>query len=216
MSLRVNPPKRQESWGIYTPTPSAIGWGPLRAGVNSLALLACHECEQVGSGGQRKSSGKEMQVLTGGNWGQHPLKWEWPRGKNEALTACATVTIPPCDWSGAELALLGHVPDLVSERPQIPLVMVIVPVRIGGNCPWSKLSQSTILSLENSTRNIGQEITELRWCKPGVAEDHHMEKACWKMKPTQKPSAERQTLSPDEIIWILGFSQVSNSCPWAF
>lgn len=197
MSLRVNPPKRQESWGIYTPTPSAIGWGPLLAGVNSLALLACHECEQVGPGGQRRPSGKEMQVLTGGNWSQHPWKWEWPRGKNEALTASPTVTIPPCGWSGAELALLGHVPDLISERPQIPLMVVIVPVRIGGNCPWSKLSQSPILSLENSTRNIGQEITELRWCKPGAADGESLlqnetnrETQCWETHGVLKESSE--------------------------
>lgn len=39
---------------------------------------------------------------------QHPLKWEGPRGEDEALTAPATVTTPPGGWGGAKLALLGH------------------------------------------------------------------------------------------------------------
>lgn len=54
--------------------------------------------------------------------------------KDEEPIASAKVTIPPCGWGEGELALLGHVPDLVSERPLIPLVKVIVLVGIGSDC----------------------------------------------------------------------------------
>lgn len=44
------------------------------------------------------------------------------------------VAIPPYGWGGGELDLLGHVPDLVSEKAHIPLAMVVVLAGLEDSC----------------------------------------------------------------------------------
>lgn len=110
MSLGVIPAQRRKSWAISTPTLSAIGWGLLLGGVNSLALLARLACAQVGFGGQRKPSGKEMQVLTVGNWANIHWNGRGQGDKDEASTASATVPIPPCGCGRSWTCPLGPSP----------------------------------------------------------------------------------------------------------
>lgn len=72
------PPKRQEGWSVYAPTPLVIGRGLLLGSVHSLALLAGLECGEVGLWWSRKAL---RQREAGVSWklSQHPPKWEGPR-----------------------------------------------------------------------------------------------------------------------------------------
>ena len=105
--------------------------------------------------------------------------------KDEEPTASA-VGDHPSMWLGWRgICPLMPWPRSGQWELQLPLIKFIVLVGMGRDCSWPGLSQSTKLIPENSARNIGQEISKLRWCKPGVARDHQKEKACWKMKAIQ-------------------------------
>ena len=149
-----------------------------------------------------------MQVLTIGNWasihrnGKGPRKWGW---RNHSI-CCRWTSFQWLGWRG--LCPLMPWPRSGQWETPASLGQVYSSSKDAEGLLMTWLSQSTNLSPENSARNIGQEISKLRWWKPGVARDHQKEKACWKMKAIQtNPELRNRVLMRSSKYLDLAVSQ---------